>query len=302
MAQIRFCMEIEGLNIVHYESSLCIRTCRVRFGLLVAGALLVAGGMLVPRQGAAESEDPVVARVNGEDILQSELLEVLSRVPSDVQKAEKETIKNTVLNQIISRRLVDADLKAVSGDGLASDPEVVELVSLYRRQAVRQIFVDRKLDSAVSGKKLAEAYRDFLEDNPPQLLTRARHILVDDRKTADELIGKVQAGEDFVDLAREHSRDPGSAPNGGDLGFFAKGRMVGPFAEAAFALPVGGFTETPVETEFGWHIILVEGRQRQQIPTFEELSDSLERNLRLRAFEEYLEGLHEKADIDILLP
>jgi parvulin-like peptidyl-prolyl isomerase len=95
---------------------------------------------------------------------------------------------------------------------------------------------------------------------------RASHILVDTEEAARAIIADINRGKDFAEVARELSTDVGSAARGGDLGFFSRGQMVEPFERAAFALRAGEMSRTPVQTQFGWHIIRVsERRAAQQI-------------------------------------
>ena len=118
----------------------------------------------------------------------------------------------------------------------------------------------------------------------------ARHILVVDDIIAKIVIERLNAGEDFGQIAMELSEDPGSASQGGDLGWFGRGQMVAPFEEAAFSLDIGEISE-PVQSDFGWHVIQVLGRTT--IP----MSESAYEQAREQAFSEFLAQLREEADI-----
>ena len=120
----------------------------------------------------------------------------------------------------------------------------------------------------------------------------ARHILVEDEATAQEVLEKLRAGEDFAALAQEYSQDPGSAPQGGDLGWFGRGVMIQPFEEAAFSLDIGEISE-PVQTQFGWHIIQVLGREERPLPP-----DRV-RAAKEQAFRQWLQQVRAEADIEI---
>ncbi len=119
----------------------------------------------------------------------------------------------------------------------------------------------------------------------------ARHILVADEEAANEVLARFEAGEDFADLARELSTDPGSAANGGDLGWFGKGQMVAEFEEAAFSLAIGVISE-PVESGHGWHIIQALGREIRSID-----AANLDQ-LRQETFQEWLTAQREEADVE----
>jgi parvulin-like peptidyl-prolyl isomerase len=120
----------------------------------------------------------------------------------------------------------------------------------------------------------------------------ARHILVDDESTANEVLTRLEEGEDFAALAQELSTDTGSGANGGDLGWFSPGQMILPFEEAAFTLEIGGISEA-IETQFGWHIIQVLGHESRPI------NDSRRSSLQAEVFQAWLEAQRAEATIDI---
>jgi len=120
----------------------------------------------------------------------------------------------------------------------------------------------------------------------------ARHILVEDESTANEVLTRLEEGEDFAALAQELSTDTGSGANGGDLGWFSPGQMILPFEEAAFGLEIGGISEA-IETQFGWHIIQVLGHESRPI------NDSRLSTLQAEVFQAWLETQRSEASIDI---
>ncbi len=147
-------------------------------------------------------------------------------------------------------------------------------------------------------KKTYDEHPEMFEQNPK---IRARHILVDDEKTAGEVYEKIQKGADFEDLAKQFSKDP-SAAKGGDLGIFGRGVMVKPFEEKAFSLKIGE-TSKPVKTQFGYHIIQVTEKQKGNMMPFAQVKENLKRyllDMKMNAEIESLIGeLKEKADISI---
>ncbi|MCL4791897.1 MAG: peptidylprolyl isomerase [Gammaproteobacteria bacterium] len=125
----------------------------------------------------------------------------------------------------------------------------------------------------------------------------ARHILVDDKATAEAIIVKLDGGADFAKLAREKSKDP-SAANGGDLGWFAPQTMVQPFADAVAALEKGKYTTVPVETQFGWHVILLEDTRKPTLPTLAEVKDRLQEMVQRKKIQTHLDELKAQSGID----
>lgn len=174
--------------------------------------------------------------------------------------------------------------------------------------ANEEIFILGKLkdevveDIDIKEEELRDYYEDHKVDYEQEEQVKASHILVEDEEKAQDIMDKIDEGEDFQELALEYSTDPGSAERGGDLGFFGRGRMVPEFEEVAFDLEVGEISE-PVESQFGYHIIKVTDEKEAQLTPFEEVRDEIERDilwdLEDDAWVEYREKIREEADIDI---
>jgi peptidyl-prolyl cis-trans isomerase C len=135
----------------------------------------------------------------------------------------------------------------------------------------------------------------------PQEELRARHILVATKEDADRIVGELDAGGSFEELAGKNSTD-GTAQNGGDLGYFSRGQMVDAFEEAAFALEPGTYTKEPVQTQFGFHIIKLEDKRMSAPPPLEEVDEQVRSVLLRQKFETTMAGLREKYTVEILDP
>jgi parvulin-like peptidyl-prolyl isomerase len=142
-------------------------------------------------------------------------------------------------------------------------------------------------------EKVQEAVLAEVSLEPFEEQVWARHILVEDEDTANEVLGKIAAGEEWCDLAAQYSSDPSNKDNCGDLGWFGRGQMVPEFEEAAFNLQAGEISD-PVETSFGWHIIQSLGRETHPVPT-DQIQQLQEQN-----FQEWLADLRENSDIVIM--
>ena len=134
---------------------------------------------------------------------------------------------------------------------------------------------------------------------------KASHILVNSSALAEELIQKLNDGADFAELAKNYSIGP-SAPNGGDLGFFAKGQMVPAFEAAAFNLTtIGDYTKSPVKTQFGYHIILLTGRKEAETKTFDDVKDDIKKQLLMQKQNEklktFIDGLYADAHVQVFI-
>ncbi|MBL4908280.1 MAG: peptidylprolyl isomerase [Sneathiella sp.] len=157
------------------------------------------------------------------------------------------------------------------------------------------------MDAAVTDEALNAEYQKVIADFKPEEEVHARHILLKEELQANDIIKKLDDGGDFVELAKEFSTGP-SGPQGGDLGFFAKARMVPEFAEAAFKLEKGKYTSAPVKTQFGWHIIKLEDRRNTQPPSFDEMKKQLSETVSSATVTTLIENLKSTAQISIVTP
>jgi peptidyl-prolyl cis-trans isomerase C len=130
---------------------------------------------------------------------------------------------------------------------------------------------------------------------------RASHILVESEELANDLKAQIDGGADFAALAREHSVDPGAA-NGGDLGFFGRGMMVGPFEDAAFALAEAGDVSEPVQSQFGWHIISLTEKRQSAPPAFEQVAPQIQNQLLMENFTAKVDELMADVTVEITDP
>lgn len=246
---------------------------------------------------SAQDSDPVVAKVNGKEILRSEVLASAANLPPQMRAQAEELLP------VLLERLVDIQLitEAASAEGLETDEEVIERLAEVKKEVMRQIYLERLVEQEVTDEKLQARYDDFIAANPPEQQVKARHILVEDEAVAKEIIEALDGGADFAELAGERSIGP-SGPRGGDLGYFTSGTMVPAFSEAAFALEPGSYTAEPVQTQFGWHVILVEDKRDSPVPSLDEMREQLTEELTRSIFQDKLTELRDSADIEIIQP
>lgn len=259
-------------------------------------ALSVAFASPVLAQDSA-AEDPVVARVGGEDILQSEVLALAQSLPPQ-QQQQIALIFPQLIEQVIDLRLVG---KAGRAEGLAEDEEVLKRVKESEDRIISQTYIVREIEAQVTDEKLQAEYDKFVSENPASKEVRARHILVEEEEQAKALIVELDGGADFAALAGEHSTGPSGA-QGGDLGFFGEGQMVPEFADAAFGMEVGQHSKEPVKTQFGWHVIKVEESRLAEQPSFEQMQEELRSELSRGVYQDMIAKLREGAEIEIITP
>lgn len=282
-------------------------TQRSILALAVAGALVMggcnnqgsggAGQATAPASPAAKPAAPaapavkpedVAATVNGKAIAKS-ALDMQRRGPHDAGSEEK------ILDELISRELLRQEAEK---QNLTADPAVAEKLDSMLRIAYSQIAAEHFMKGVnVSDEELKKEY-DQRTAGMKNAEYKARHILVDKEAAAKDIIAKLQKGAKFEDLAKKLSNDPGSKTKGGDLGWFGAQQMVPPFSAAVAALKNGETTQTPVQTQFGWHVIQREDSREQQPPPFDGVKDQIKMMLQSQKLQQHIADLKAAAKID----
>lgn len=258
--------------------------------------LVLAGGLVIaaPVPNAFSQERILVAKLNGEDIYLDEVLRLVEKLPDEIRQQPLETYFDRLIDDIVDSRLAAA---AGNEAGLTNDERVIEQMSIAAQRVLAEAWINSELRKSITDEAVQQAYDIFVADEQSRHEVRARHILVKEKAEAEAVIAELQGGADFAELAKKRSTGP-SGPNGGDLGYFPRGAMVPAFENAAFALEAGSFTQTPVQTQFGWHIILVEEKRIAEAPTIEELAPQLRQNLISQNLGRLLDSLRTNARIE----
>lgn len=278
--------------------------------ILLTTAALILGVLTVPAfaasapasapASAAPSGDPVVAKVNGDDIHRSELMRALQALGPQAQQMPPQMLYPQLLNSLIDAKVVSAQGYA---EGLQNDKEVKERLKELETQVVASVYVRRAIEPKITDAKIKDYYdSDIVAKFKPEDEVRARHILVPTEDEANAVIKQLKDGADFAKVAEEKSKDPGSAKNGGDLGYFTKGSMVKPFADAAFAMKPGDVSDKPVKTEFGYHVIKVEDKRKSAPPPLAEVKGQITNRLGQQMTDDLVKKLEAKAKIERFNP
>jgi peptidyl-prolyl cis-trans isomerase C len=244
---------------------------------------------------ATPPADPVVATVNGQTIKLSDVVAAQADLPQQYRGLPLERLYPALLERMIDAKLQLAEARKAR----VEDTEAYKkrLASLEERLLQEQYLV-QEIEKRVTPKALKEAYDKKLRDIPPEEEVKARHILVADEAAAKAVIEDLKKGGDFEKIAREKSTDKASGAQGGDLGWFKKGDMVKEFAEAAFMLKKGETTQTPIKSQFGYHIIRLDDRRAAAPPSMEEMEEELRAELSREAYGQMMEGLRKNAKIE----
>ncbi|MFK0277324.1 peptidylprolyl isomerase [Ensifer sp. NPDC090286] len=263
----------------------------------LAAAALVAA-MAVHGGARAEDADPVVAKVGGEDVRQSELNLALGGLDPQLQQMPEEQKRAAALSAIIDVKLLSATAEK---EGLQDDATFKQRVAYLTERELHNAYFKKHVVDAITKDDVKARYDKEVAAIPVQEEVKARHILVKTEDEAKEIIKELDAGKSFVELAKAKSTDP-NKNDGGDLGYFTKGRMVPEFETAAFALEKGTYTKTPVKTQFGFHVILVEDKRPQAPPPLEQVEQQVRQLVMRDKYVELLAAAKKDAGVEISDP
>lgn len=260
---------------------------------LRAMALASVLAFSAPALAQDSTEDRVIATVNGAEIYYSDVLNAQQAMGEQAMAVPLQMIQGMLVNSIADRKLVAAEARK---SGITDSESFKKRMTEVEELVLQREFLTKYAEDQLGDDALKAAYDKMVEGFEPQKEVHARHILLKDEAAAQEVITALKDGADFVELAKEKSTGP-SGPNGGDLGFFGTGQMVPAFEQAAFALKAGEFSDVPVQTQFGYHVIKVEEARDTQPPSFEEASESLKAQVANDTVSAYLDGLRKDAEI-----
>ncbi|HYP58536.1 MAG TPA: peptidylprolyl isomerase [Beijerinckia sp.] len=235
----------------------------------------------------------VLAKVNGKEITDEDLKlateDLGASLPPQLEGKARETY---LLDYLIDAELVAQKAQA---DKLDKAPDFAAKLAYYREKILMESLLSQVAKSAVTDAVLKSTYDEAAKAQKPETEIHARHILVATDADAQAALARLKAGEDFAKVAKDVSKDPGA--DGGDLGWFTKDRMVPEFADAAFKLEPGQLSE-PVKSQFGWHIIKVEGKREKTFPPFDQVKDQVARYVVQKAQGELVTQLRKDAKIE----
>lgn len=258
----------------------------IQYALLAAG--LAVAAFAHAQNGAA------IAKVNGVAISQQHLDLIVKNLVAQGRQDTPE-LREALKQQMINRELMTQD--AVRR-GLDKQPEISARLAFARQDVLAAAFAQE----AVKARPITdEALRKEYERQKSQLGAKeyhAHHILVAKEDEAKDIIAQIKKGASFEKLAAERSIDTGSKGHGGDLDWGAPGRYVKPFADALVKLKKGQMTETPVESQYGWHIIRMDDERATRVQAFEEVKPQLQQVLQSQAIEKAVSDLRAKAKIE----
>jgi peptidyl-prolyl cis-trans isomerase C len=242
---------------------------------VIAAGLLATGLTTLPAM-AEDKPDPVVAKIGAEAIHLSDVNAAAATLPQQAHQMPVEQLLPRVLDQMIDARLLAAEARK---SGLDKDPAVQRLMHEMEDRALVSSMLEKEVGPKITDAALKERFDKEIASQPPVQEVHARHILVDDEATAKKVIADLKKGGDFAALSKQYSKDSAAVEQGGDLGFFKASDMVPEFSTAAFALKDNEVTQTPIHTQFGWHVVQTLGRRTAPPPAFDQVKDQLRQRM-----------------------
>jgi len=260
-----------------------------QFAALASGVALAA--MLAACGGEDSGSGATLATVNGAAVKESRIAEQLAQIPQNLLQGREAEIRKQLLDRVIDQELVAQEAKKLD---IEKDADYQKRLKMMTLQLQADAVMARKISETVTDAAVQGAY----EARKPQLAfpaVKAKHILVASEAEANALIA-VATPQNFSQLAMEKSTGP-SAKEGGDLGWFRREAMIPAFASVAFSTPVGTVAKTPVKTQFGYHVILVEDRNDKYVPPMDQVAPQLREELAQSVVQGYLGDLRKAATI-----
>jgi len=249
---------------------------------------------VAPAAPAAPGGGKTLARVDGVDITDADIDAAIDDPALQLSQVPEAQKRDLLVGYLVDLKL---GARAAEAAKIGDNPAFAKKLTYLKDKALLDAYLEQESKKAVTPDAARKLYDETIKSLTPDAEVHARHILVETEDQAKKAYERVKGGEDFAKVASDLSTDPGSKAEGGDLGFFAKDRMVEPFAEAAFKLEPGQISE-PVKTQFGWHVIKVEEKRTKPVPTFEETKPQIDVYLGRKAQQDVILGLRQKGKIE----
>ncbi|MDP3691278.1 peptidylprolyl isomerase [Bradyrhizobium sp.] len=270
----------------------------MKHGLRLSGAsAAVAGALAMVLIAAlpvrAQDANPVLAKVDGAEIRQSDLTLAEEELGPSLAQMDPSTKRDNVLAFLIDMKIV---AKAAEDKKVENNEDFKKRLAFTRNRLLMDSLLATEGKAGTTDEAMKKVYEEASKQITGEQEVRARHILVESEDDAKAIAAELKKGADFAELAKKKSKDPG-ASDGGDLGFFTKDQMVPEFSAVAFAMEPGKISD-PVKSQFGWHIIKVEEKRNRQAPAFEQVKPQIETYVTRKAQSDYVAKLRQAAKIE----
>jgi peptidyl-prolyl cis-trans isomerase C len=271
-----------------------LRALNTSIAIALFGTLLF---VLPATPAFAQAADPAVAKVDGIEVRESDLALAEEDLGNNIpQQLAGDARRDFILSYLTDIMLV---AKAAEAKKVTDAPDFKTKLAFIRNKLLMETILQTEGKAAVSEEAMKKVYEDAVKQMGGDEEVRARHILVPTEDEAKKILADLKKGANFETVAKEKSKDPGAAAQGGDLGYFTKDQMVPEFADVAFKLQKGQLSD-PVKSQFGWHIIKVEDKRSKAPPPFEQVKDQVETYVQRKAQAEYVTKLRDAGKVERL--
>jgi peptidyl-prolyl cis-trans isomerase C len=264
--------------------------------MVVAAAAAILAGASAPLRAEDAPAPKVVATVDGQPITDVDVALAARDLTNELGQVPQEQRPAMALQALIDIKLF---AKAAEAAGIDKQEDVQRRLELLRARQLRNEYLISKVGAEVNPDTIKKRYDEEMAKFVPGDEVHVEHILVKTEDEAKAIIADLDKGGDFAAIAKEKSLDPGSGQAGGDLGFIGRGKTVKPFEDAAFALEPGKYTEVPVKSDFGWHVIKLDEKRKEPTPKLEEVQDNIRQTLLAEFLEREQKAVRANADIKI---
>lgn len=237
----------------------------------------------------AGGDKGVAAKINGEVVYINDLKQSYADHPQIKDRVPFEEFYAKTLDVFVNSKLV---YQAAQKANIEATPEYQRQLVTAKEDLARKLYLEKQVDERVTDDAVKKLYDEYTSKFESQKEVKAKHILVDSEDKAKEVIAKLKKGEDFVKLAKEYSKDQV------DLGYFTQEMMVPEFSKAAFAMNKGAYSKTPVKTEFGYHVILVEDVRASKPLELKDVEPQLKNMVTQQVIAEIFDELRNNAKVE----
>lgn len=268
----------------------------IKPAIVLAGAVSMVTLIACSSNDAAKSKEAVAATVNGEPISER-LVDMMLKQRTDLGRNASAEVRKGYIDRLAMQTLITQE--AIK-KGLDKTPEVAVQIDLSKQSVLVDAFVRDFIKNNPVSDDAVKAEYEKIKAQEAGTEYKARHILVDTEKEAKDIIAKLNKDPKvFEALAKANSKDTGSKAKGGELGWFDPRGMVPEFGDAVTKLAKGKFTETPVKTRFGYHVILLEDTRAKEAPPLDQVKDRLKQQVQEQNLQKLFDDMKAKAKIEI---
>lgn len=253
-------------------------------------ALAMFSAMAISANAYAEGKNGVAAVVNGEEITVADIKKGYEDNPQIKAQVPFDDFYAKALDIYVNGKLI---YQAAMANDVTDTPEYKDQLKTVQEDVARKVFLEKKVKAIITDAEINKAYDDYKAKFKSEKEIKARHILVSSEAQAKDIIAQLKKGAKFDDLAKKYSKD-----NSVDLGYFTQKMMVPEFGQAAFAMKKGTYSQTPVKTKFGYHVIMVDDTRDSKPLPLKQVRPQIETMLTQQAVAKIFEDLNSNSQIE----